>query len=152
MSKTALLQCFSEGSGSTSDPPLVECIEALHRDVVGKFELLRMPFGLRNAAQTFQRCIDQLLRQLNYVYVYIGDVLIASFDETEHLEHLREFFRRLNEAQVTVNPDKCVFGQSALEFLGHRVDAHGIRPLESKVASIRDFPARRSKTFFSSGS
>ncbi len=112
----------------------------------GKFEFLRILFGLRNAAQTFQRFIDQMLRQLNYVYVYNDDVLIASSDETEHLEHLREIFRRLNEAQVTVNPDKCVFGQSALEVLGHRVDEPGIRPLESKVASIRDFPTPRSKT------
>jgi len=44
----------------------------------GLFEFVRMPFGLRNAAQTFQRFIDQVLRDLHFCYAYIDDVLIAS--------------------------------------------------------------------------
>ena len=39
----------------------------------GLFEFLRMPFGLRNAAQTFQRFIDQVLRGLHFCYAYIDD-------------------------------------------------------------------------------
>ena len=42
------------------------------------FEFVRMPFGLRNAAQTFQRFIDQVLRGLDFSYAYVDDVLIAS--------------------------------------------------------------------------
>ena len=37
-----------------------------------------MPFGLRNAAQTFQRFIDQVLRGLPFAYAYLDDLLIAS--------------------------------------------------------------------------
>ena len=44
----------------------------------GLFEFVRMPFGLRNAAQTFQLFMDQVLRSLPSVSVYIDDVLIAS--------------------------------------------------------------------------
>ena len=44
----------------------------------GLFEFVRMPFGLRNAAQTFQRFIDQILRGLPFCYAYIDDLLIAS--------------------------------------------------------------------------
>uniref|UniRef100_A0A1X7TK28 Reverse transcriptase domain-containing protein n=1 Tax=Amphimedon queenslandica TaxID=400682 RepID=A0A1X7TK28_AMPQE len=36
-----------------------------------------MPFGLRNAAQTFQRFIDRVLHGLHFEYSYIDDVLIA---------------------------------------------------------------------------
>ena len=39
----------------------------------GLFEFLRMPFGLRNAAQTFQRFIDQVLHGLPFCYHYIDD-------------------------------------------------------------------------------
>ena len=44
----------------------------------GLFEFLRMPFGLKNAAQTFQRLMDQVTQQLPGVFVYLDDVLVAS--------------------------------------------------------------------------
>ena len=51
----------------------------------GLFEFVRMPFGLRNAAQTFQCFIDQVLRGISDTYVYIDDILIASSTPEEHL-------------------------------------------------------------------
>ena len=54
----------------------------------GLFEFTRMPFGLRNAAQTFQRFMDQVLCGLNFCYVYLDDVLIANQTPEEHKNHL----------------------------------------------------------------
>lgn len=54
----------------------------------GLFEFLYMPFGLRNAAQTFQRIINEVLHGLNYCYAYIDDILVASTSEEEHENHL----------------------------------------------------------------
>ena len=54
----------------------------------GLFEFLRMPFGLQNAAQTFQRFIDEVLRGLHFSYAYIDDVLVASTSTEEHIQHL----------------------------------------------------------------
>lgn len=110
----------------------------------GLYEFLRMPFGLRNAAQTFQRFMDQVLRGLNFAFVYIDDVLIASRDETEHRDHLRQVFRRFSENGISINPDKCVLGAASVEFLGHHIDSHGIRPLQDKVSAILDYPAPQS--------
>ena len=53
----------------------------------GLYEFYRMPFGLRNAAQTFQRFIDDLCRDLDFVFVYLDDILIASLSLTEHFQH-----------------------------------------------------------------
>ena len=61
----------------------------------GLFEFTRMPFELRNAAQSFQRFIDTVLRGLKFTYAYIDDVLIASSSEEEHKQHLRLVFNRL---------------------------------------------------------
>ena len=44
----------------------------------GLFEFLWMPFGLQNAAQTFQCLVDQVLHALHYRYNYSDDLLIAS--------------------------------------------------------------------------
>ena len=106
----------------------------------GLFEFTRMPFGLRNAAQTFQRFINQVLRGLDFCYAYIDDLLIASSSPEEHLRHLRMVLERLKQYGVVINPAKCQFGVPQLEFLGHLVDRHGVHPLPEKVQAIRDFP------------
>lgn len=102
----------------------------------GLFEFHRMPFGLRNAAQTFQRFMNQVLRGLDFAYVYVDDLLIASSSPEEHLEHLRLVFQRLDEHGIVINVSKSHFGVTELDFLGYHVDATGIRPLEEKVQGI----------------
>jgi len=57
----------------------------------GLFKFLVMPFGLRNAAQTFQRLMNSLLNDLIFAFCYLDDILIASKDEKEHIAHLHLF-------------------------------------------------------------
>jgi len=104
----------------------------------GLFEYLFMPFGLSNAAQTFQRLMDRLFRPLSFVFTYLDDHLIASRSMEEHLLHLAEFFEVLDTNGLTINPAKCVFAVPTLKFLGHMVDADGIRPLPRHVTAVRD--------------
>ena len=54
----------------------------------GLWEFLRMPFGLKNAAQTFQRLMDGIFQQLPFVFVYLDDILVTSKSKTQHLTHL----------------------------------------------------------------
>lgn len=106
----------------------------------GLWEFLRMPFGLRNAGQTFQRLMDSLFRDLPNVYVYMDDVLVASKNMEDHREHVRQVFHRLSDNGLILRPEKCVFGQKTVSFLGHNVSAEGIRPLPGKVQALQDFP------------
>ena len=106
----------------------------------GTFEFLRMPFGLKNAGQTFQRMMDEILSDLDFAFVYMDDVLVASRTMDEHKEHFRVLFRRLADHDLVVSPTKCQFGQTKIEFLGHTVSKDGIEPLPEKVAAIAQFP------------
>jgi hypothetical protein len=95
----------------------------------GLFEYIFMPFGLKNAAQTFQRLMDKFFRHLPFVFVYLDDILIASKDLTEHMQHLCLVFEILQSAGLQINPAKCTFCVSSLTFLGHNVDSSGISPM-----------------------
>ncbi|CAH8676919.1 unnamed protein product [Schistosoma rodhaini] len=106
----------------------------------GLFEFLRMPFRLKNAAQTFQRFMDEVTKGLDFVFVYIDDVLIASSSFHEHIDHLHQLFERFQRFGIVINPSKCIFGVEGLEFLGHSIDKHGIKPLDAKIEAIKNFP------------
>ena len=103
-----------------------------------------MPFGLKNAAQTFQRFMDNTFRDLSFAYVYLDDILVASSSPTQHCNHLRQLFERLAAYGLVVNPQKCVLGRSSLEFIGYCVTSTGVQPLQSRVQSITDFPRPQS--------
>ena len=70
----------------------------------GLFEYLFMPFGLRNAAQTFQRFMDSLFKHLPLVFCYLDDLIIASDTLEEHHKHLRQIFTILQENDLQINP------------------------------------------------
>ena len=110
----------------------------------GLFVYIRMPFGLKNAAQTFQRCMDRVFRDLPFVYIYLDDILIASNSPDEHRKHLRQLFERLADFGLVVNPTKCVLGKSSLEFICHCVTSSGVRPLQERVQHITYFPRPQS--------
>ena len=99
-----------------------------------------MPFGLRNAAQTFQRLIDEVLRGLPFAFAYIDDVFIATHDINEHQDHLLQVFERLAHFGLKINVSKCDFAVSKLNFLGHMIEEQAITPVPEKVTAIQNFP------------
>lgn len=72
----------------------------------GLYEFCRMPFGLRNVAQTFQRFIDGVCYDLDFVLVFLDHILVASSSLDEHLQHLRVLFQRLLVQGLVISPAK----------------------------------------------
>jgi hypothetical protein len=93
-------------------------------------------FGLRNAAQTFQRFMIELFQGLDFVYVYLDDILVASHTEEKHCRHLQQVLEKLHLHYVVIKPKKCTFGASEINFLGVKVTPEGIEPLPDKVEAI----------------
>jgi cleavage and polyadenylation specificity factor subunit 1 len=106
----------------------------------GLWEFIRMPFGLKNAGQAFQRLMDGILMGIDYIFIYLDDLLIASENEADHLLHLNTVFSLLAQNGLILNREKCVLGVSELQFLGHRVSSSGIEPLPAKVEAITNLP------------
>ena len=88
----------------------------------GKYEFLRMPCSVRNAPAVFQALMTKLLSEWkSFCSPYMDDVVIYSSSWEEHRVHVREVLRKLKGAGLTVNPAKCSWGGTTMEFLGHLV-------------------------------
>ena len=68
----------------------------------GLREFLHMPFGLKNAAQTFQRLMDTILRGISCIFIYLDDILVSSSTQTEHADHLCQVFKALSLSGTVV--------------------------------------------------
>ncbi|GBN89907.1 Transposon Tf2-6 polyprotein [Araneus ventricosus] len=71
---------------------------------------------------------------------YMDDVLVASKNEEEHISHLRILYKRFQDQGIRINPSKCNFGKSQVNFLGYKITEKGIQPMEDKISSIVNFP------------
>lgn len=85
----------------------------------GKYEFTRMPFGLKNAPATFQRAIDDILREHigKICYVYIDDVIVFGRTLDEHLTNLAIILKALNDAGLKIQMDKSEFLHNEVIFL-----------------------------------
>jgi cleavage and polyadenylation specificity factor subunit 1 len=103
----------------------------------GLFEYTRMPFGLCNASQTFQRFMNELFGHLDFVFVYIDDILIHSETPEEHREHLKQVLSILNDNGMKISLHKCSFMQTNVDFLGYQISGTGIKPSAKKCDAIQ---------------
>ena len=112
----------------------------------GLYQFKVMPFGLHGAPATFQRMMDNVLRDCaDYAAAYLDDVVIHSASWEEHLQHMRKVLQRLREAGLTVKPKKCQLAMRRCTYLGHVVGNGEVQPEETKVEAIRNYPTPRTK-------
>ena len=88
----------------------------------GTFQFNFKPLGLKNAGATFQRLLDQILGDLDFVFIYLDDILISLGIEKEHSKHFCKMFSCLQKACLTINLPKYEFFATKLEFLSHVVN------------------------------
>jgi len=80
----------------------------------------------------------------DFVVVYIDDILIYSGSLEEHAEHLRKVFQRLRENKLYTKLEKCEFGVTKVDFLGHRIIQEGLQMDDHKVKAIVDWEPPKS--------
>lgn len=106
----------------------------------GLFEFNCMTFGLRNASQTFQRFMNQVLQGIEGCFCYIDDILLCAENEENHKNLLHQVLQRLDQCGVSLNIEKCEFGKEKINFLGYEVTANGIRPTQERINAISTYP------------
>ena len=113
----------------------------------GSFEPTVMFFGLTNSPATFQAMMSDLLRDLvveEKVAVFIDDMMVATETEEGHDEIVEEVLRRLEENDLFVKPEKCVWKVRKVGFLGVIIGEDGIRIEKEKVQEVMEWPVPKS--------
>jgi len=89
----------------------------------GVYCYIKMPFGLKNAGSTYQKCVHIVLEgQIGHnVEAYIDDIVVKSKFKGDLIADLEETFNNLHKNKMMLNPDKCSFGVSSGKLLGYFV-------------------------------
>jgi hypothetical protein len=104
----------------------------------GMFYYVTMPFGLRNAGATYQRCMQHVFGDHigGTVEAYVDDIVVKTRKADDLVSDLHIAFDCLRANGVKLNPEKCVFGVSRGMLLGYIVSQRGIKPNPEKVAAL----------------
>lgn len=103
----------------------------------GLYQYVTMPFGLCNAAGTFQRIIEKALTNLQWhpAVQYLDDIVVFGKTFEEHFKNLNEVMDRLTKAGLKLKPKKCHFLKK-INFPGHVVSKEGIQTDPEKTKAI----------------
>jgi hypothetical protein len=104
----------------------------------GMYCYVTMPFGLRNAGATYQRCMNHVFGEHigRTVEAYVDDIVVKTRKASDLLSDLEKTFRCLKAKGVKLNPEKCVFGVPQGMLLGFIVSERGIKANPEKITAI----------------
>src|SRR4051812_45858234 len=97
-----------------------------------------MPFGLKNAGATYQRCMQACLKnQIGHNFqVYVDDIVIKTREARTIIDDLRETFDNLDRYRIKLNPEMCAFGVPSGQLLGYFISQQGIEANPKKIRTI----------------
>jgi hypothetical protein len=113
----------------------------------GMFMYAKMPFGLMNAGETFQRAMDISFSEEKdkFIMIYLDDIMVFSDSDEQHLEHLKKVFQKCRKFGISLNPKKSNFGMQEGKLLGHIISKEGIKIDPNRVEGIMKINTPRSK-------
>ncbi|GKA00804.1 putative reverse transcriptase domain-containing protein [Tanacetum coccineum] len=114
----------------------------------GHFEFTVRPFGLTNAPAVFMDLMNRFCRPYldKFVIVFIGDILIYSKTQEEHVEYLRLVLELLKKEKLYAKFSKCEFGLREVQFLRHVINGNRIHVDPSMIEAVKNWKALRTPT------
>ena len=101
-----------------------------------------LPFGINLGPSIFSYVLGTTLKHCQaFALNYLHDIIIFLKTWKEHLEHLEQVFKALQEADLKIKQSKCEFFKSKVHYLGYLVGAEGVEPLPEKLEAIQKLAA-----------
>jgi hypothetical protein len=116
----------------------------------GQFAPEVMFFSLCNSPATFQRMMNHLFQDLincGKIVVYLDNILIFSKTHDEHVKLIHKVLRILRDNKLYLKPEKCLFHQNKIDFLGFIVGNGKLQMDSKKVQAVQEWekPMRKRK-------
>jgi hypothetical protein len=104
----------------------------------GCFCYVKMPFGLKNARATYQRCMQFCFKEQIgcKLEVYVDDIVIKSRKSGRLISDLEETFNNLWRFNFKLNPEKWTFGVPRGKLLGYIITKRSIEANPDKISAI----------------
>ena len=122
----SLLDSFSSYNQVLVSP--TDQLKTTFRTPSGTYAYRKMPFGLINAGDTFERAMGAAFRGLinHSIVVYLDDVTVFSKNRSDHISHLRKVLERCRKFGISLNPKKTIFAVIEGILIGFVVSKEGI--------------------------
>ena len=109
---------------------------------MGLFQWKRVPMGPKGAPSYFQsEMVNTVFPGLihHILEVYLDDIITWANTIEELADNLQQIFDRLRQFNITLNPEKCRFGMTEVEYVGHVIDEHGLSFSSAKLDKVETF-------------
>ena len=103
----------------------------------GKYEYIKVPFGLAQAPAYFQELMTGVLKDLPFAMAYLDNIIIYSSTPEEHLQHIKTVFEKLRHAKLSMKLSRCHFFTKEIQYLRHILGVEGIKPVPAKTEAIK---------------
>ena len=95
---------------------------------LGKYEYVKVPFGLAQAPAYFQELMTRILKDFDFAIAYLDDIIIFSKPAEEHLLHIRKVFEKLRSVKLSMKLSKCHFFSKEIQYFGSHFKHQGYLP------------------------
>ena len=102
----------------------------------GLFQYNRLVFGVTSSPAIWQRAIDQVLQGIPGTQCILDDMIVSGKTDKEHLENLESMLKRLQDAGLKANKEKCEFFRDRVQFCGHEIDREGLHKTQEKIEAV----------------
>ena len=102
--------------------------------------LFLLVFGISSCPAIWQRTIDQILQGIPGIQCILDDMIVSGKTDEEHLENLENVLKRIQDAGLKANKEKCEFFRDRVQFCGHEIDREGLHKTQEKIESVVSAP------------
>ena len=93
----------------------------------GRYRFLRAPFGIKSIPEMYQRCMSEIVEDIEGVEVIVDDILVWGSTVEEHDKRLKLTLDRIRQNNIMLSESKCEFRKEEIDYVGHNLSSEGLK-------------------------